>query len=768
MIGHIKIIKEFNGIEHQLYEARNTISDGVALALTSMLASTGSDYPNDYSIGYYQLGSNSLSGVIPARTVDRNFYELADAFPASAYGSSSVTAPVILNQLVPPNGNFTTFSNLVTTSASFIEIPLGQKRAILNKGINLRIKVDKDMANGQSINEIGIFIKNPFGSVTDEPILFAYKTFPSVTKTDEFSLIIDWKIVVKDESAAQQSSFSDFGVMDYEVVTIDMLSGVDSISNIGTGGEYSERFEVLVPSAYDPNGAPLVVYIHGSDQDLDYYRLNSTIGDFLNSRGWFCVAPFGKVTRNIQNSHIEGLYPHSKALTFTWPSRAGFEQLKAVGRYVCQRYPINKNKIYLMGFAEGAAAAMNYASWMMDLSTSAWRPAGVINHSGPLNTVFNWWYHAASALTVQTVTAAVSWPTPPNSVTTSAGLINTFCNSTSGDFEINSVSALPGIMKDDGIDGYYWPSVSAFSPENALYHMWENTTLNFNLNTSTLSKYDLSGCTIRNLTHVPIYSHWNTNDPSGPIYTLPNNLLSGLLVNSGLPFVYRLSPSATGEHVLSSIDFEDAFNFCDQYQLSTVYSASTTFCRSGEVWYFNINSYVYETGCFTNTLYGILNGTAAGIPTSGMLSGLGSFYWEVKPAENAYYHYGERYVKDDTQENYTFYPEKAGLVSNQNNPLFIYILSSTPDYPHGYPHNDLSRRVTLSGYYDPYALYYSAQTNAVGDALSFGTRYKCNKVGAFWRANGVAVAQESSATDELYLGTKFGKFEVIKEYDPNL
>jgi len=51
------------------------------------------------------------------------------------------------------------------------------------------------LANGQTINEVSIFLKNPGGNPgKDEPYLAAYKALEyPLNKSDQFSYIIDWE-----------------------------------------------------------------------------------------------------------------------------------------------------------------------------------------------------------------------------------------------------------------------------------------------------------------------------------------------------------------------------------------------------------------------------------------------------------------------------------------------------------------------------------------------------------------------------------------------
>lgn len=771
MIGHIKIYKKEDNYETLLYESKNAISDGAARALTSLFTSNGSKDVSDYQVGYYQLGVGSLSGYLPSRTQWTNFYSLGSSLSENQYGNSSIYGPVILNQLVSPNGNFIDFTDLTSTSAAFMPLSMGAKSEILGTGFSVRINVDVNLANGVGINEVGIFIKNPTGaSNTDEPILLAYKTFPTIEKNNSFSLIIDWKIAVKDEYFAQQNSIEK-GVdsTEFEIITIDLTSGTDNISNQGTGTDLSDRFEMLIPSSFAATGAPLLIVLHGAGQRADTYRLSTTIPTEINTRNWFCLSPFGKSTVDIKNNTANGLYPHSKANENIWPSRTAVNHIDTIVRYVIRRYPIDKNRIYIYGFGEGGGCAMHYASQKMDLSASSWRPAAVISHSAPLNSLFSWWYNAPSSL----VTAnpnIINWPTPSNALMTSAGKAQVFYTATSGTEEMDAaqVSCIPAELTETGANGPGFSSISGVTPDHRLYRYWENNVVNFNLTTSTANIYDLSACTLRNLTHLPMYIHWVTNDPSGPVYYLSNNILSGILVNSGIPFIYSLNPSATGTHNLSTINLSAALNYCSNQSLSAVTAASTVITRSGRYWYFDLNNYQEIIYDHTNT--DALSIVTAGVAASGLLSGLASIPWSINQANNELWVSGDRYVYDDSNRNMTFYPDLAGFKVTESNPLKIYSLSSHPDYPVGYPHPTASgaRRITLEGWANPYQITFYDQTNAVGQPVTFGSAksVKLAAAGQNWiTTNGQIIAQQNATNPVNLVVQRIGKIEIVRYAD---
>lgn len=82
----------------------------------------------------------------------------------------------------------------------FVNIPSSYTTRLNENTANTRLVVDADLANSQTIKEVGIFLKNPGGSLGgDEPYLAAYKALEyPLNKTDQFSYIIDWEFAFTD------------------------------------------------------------------------------------------------------------------------------------------------------------------------------------------------------------------------------------------------------------------------------------------------------------------------------------------------------------------------------------------------------------------------------------------------------------------------------------------------------------------------------------------------------------------------------------------
>ena len=107
------------------------------------------------------------------------------------------------NSSAQPNQNVHGESSYYLTSPQdFINIPDEYTTNKLDNTSNIRLVVDENLANSQTIREVGLFLKNPGGAVgRDAPYLAAYKILPcDLVKTSEFSYIIDWEIGYTDTS----------------------------------------------------------------------------------------------------------------------------------------------------------------------------------------------------------------------------------------------------------------------------------------------------------------------------------------------------------------------------------------------------------------------------------------------------------------------------------------------------------------------------------------------------------------------------------------
>ena len=67
------------------------------------------------------------------------------------------------------------------------------KRVDLNS-VTYILYIDRHTANGITVNEVGLFMKNPLGYGTNRSNLVAYRPFVNIAKTDDFALVFKWTL----------------------------------------------------------------------------------------------------------------------------------------------------------------------------------------------------------------------------------------------------------------------------------------------------------------------------------------------------------------------------------------------------------------------------------------------------------------------------------------------------------------------------------------------------------------------------------------------
>ena len=67
------------------------------------------------------------------------------------------------------------------------------KRVDLNS-VTYILYVDQYSCNDLTLNEVGLFMKNPQGLGINRSTLVAYRPFTDITKTDDFSLVFKWTL----------------------------------------------------------------------------------------------------------------------------------------------------------------------------------------------------------------------------------------------------------------------------------------------------------------------------------------------------------------------------------------------------------------------------------------------------------------------------------------------------------------------------------------------------------------------------------------------
>ena len=187
--GHLQIAKLYkSGEEEIVFDDHNIIISGMSVGLTYLFAGLGSTKVTDFQIDRVQLGVSGYAALETSTT-----YQLSGPLSSTLeYGTDTDIYAIQASQLV--NG-------ATQTSKTFLKIPHSKITRINDNSLRYTIVLDEEACNNLSrnsvelsLNEIGLFMKNPTGQVTDTSILVAYRVFSSIRKTDDFSLIFRWTI----------------------------------------------------------------------------------------------------------------------------------------------------------------------------------------------------------------------------------------------------------------------------------------------------------------------------------------------------------------------------------------------------------------------------------------------------------------------------------------------------------------------------------------------------------------------------------------------
>ena len=131
---------------------------GVGFAL--LFGQTGSDNILDYQIKFMQVG---VSG---ADEYGVSTYTLGDELTAAEYDTSSLR--IYYGKQV---------KNKVVVNEDMVVLPQTMIRRKSLNAIEYVLTLDTDTANEQTLNEIGLLMKNPLGVDPPQAILVAYRVF---------------------------------------------------------------------------------------------------------------------------------------------------------------------------------------------------------------------------------------------------------------------------------------------------------------------------------------------------------------------------------------------------------------------------------------------------------------------------------------------------------------------------------------------------------------------------------------------------------------
>tara|TARA_R100000426_G_scaffold10341_2_gene11030 strand:+ start:11933 stop:12550 length:618 start_codon:yes stop_codon:yes gene_type:complete len=190
--GHLTVHKIVEGQEELIYDEDNVIVSGFGWALSHLYGKVGSDTVTDYQIDRFKLGVSGGSE-LQVSTTNNLSGELSSVAEYVGTGDSNLNVV----------SGFRWANNVATTTGEiFAKIPFNKVTKVDDRTVRFTIFVDEDSCNNlsrpgndeASLNEIGIFIKNPKASATETSILAAYRYFSNIRKTSDFALVFRWTI----------------------------------------------------------------------------------------------------------------------------------------------------------------------------------------------------------------------------------------------------------------------------------------------------------------------------------------------------------------------------------------------------------------------------------------------------------------------------------------------------------------------------------------------------------------------------------------------
>lgn len=191
--GHLTISKVYrSGLEELIFDDKNVIVSGFGWSLAYLFSKLGSNRITDYQIDRFQIGVSGSQ----ANQVSSTFQLSAPLSSVAEYVGTADSNLFSFSSAQFKNGVISTSPIPVYAS-----IPANKVTRIDDRSVRFTIFIDENSCNnitrvGQaaSLNEIGLFIKNPRLQSPEASVLAAYKYFSSIIKTSDFGLIFRWSL----------------------------------------------------------------------------------------------------------------------------------------------------------------------------------------------------------------------------------------------------------------------------------------------------------------------------------------------------------------------------------------------------------------------------------------------------------------------------------------------------------------------------------------------------------------------------------------------
>jgi len=182
--GNLEVWKiHEDGTEELHFSEHNVITSGMGVGLSHLFGSSGSGNVADYQIVNFQLGTAGDPDNYGTSTFTLNT-------PLSKAAIQTTGSELLVEDLKTiKNGE------IAAATTPLIRMPYSNIQKVTPTSVRFNLVVDSNSANESTINEVGLFMRNPRGHGDGpNPILVAYRPFTSLTKTSTFSLILKWTL----------------------------------------------------------------------------------------------------------------------------------------------------------------------------------------------------------------------------------------------------------------------------------------------------------------------------------------------------------------------------------------------------------------------------------------------------------------------------------------------------------------------------------------------------------------------------------------------
>jgi hypothetical protein len=183
--GHLQIFKVYkDGTEEKVYDDHNVITSGMGVGLAMLFAGQGDNSVEDFQIRYFQVGSGAPT------SYDYKQFKLGGYMTETVdYGNNVVLSE---HKRMEPAGGASTDTEI------FMLIPDNVIKKSSSTSVTYVLYLPEDVQFDEDLDEIGLFMSNPLAVLlpgqAKRSAMVAYRTFTSMTKTDQFSLLFKWKL----------------------------------------------------------------------------------------------------------------------------------------------------------------------------------------------------------------------------------------------------------------------------------------------------------------------------------------------------------------------------------------------------------------------------------------------------------------------------------------------------------------------------------------------------------------------------------------------